>query len=124
VVIPIEAVIFDIGDVLEVNPRTGWRERSARQLGLSLDAFDQRLGEIWAAGAIGTASLKEIESRTAAALGVDDAIVAALMNDVWSEYIGTLNPELADYFKRLRPRYRTGLLSNSFVGAREREEAA
>ncbi len=29
--------------------------------------------------------------------------------------------ELTGYFAGLRPRYRTGILSNSFVGARERE---
>ena len=46
------------------------------------------------------------------------------MSDVWAEYVGTLNQELADHFGSLRPRYKTGLLSNSFVGAREREQAA
>ena len=45
------------------------------------------------------------------------------MDDVWAEYLGTLNGELASYFAGLRPRYRTGILSNSFVGAREREQA-
>jgi len=30
----IEAVSFDIGDVLEVNPSTGWQPRWARRLGL------------------------------------------------------------------------------------------
>jgi putative hydrolase of the HAD superfamily len=34
-----------------------------------------------------------------------------------------LNVELADYFRGLRPPYLTGIISNSFVGAREREEA-
>jgi FMN phosphatase YigB (HAD superfamily) len=34
------------------------------------------------------------------------------------------NARLAGYFSGLRPRYRTAILSNSFVGAREREEAA
>lgn len=121
---PIEAVIFDIGDVLEVNPRTGWPERWATRLHMGLDAFEQRLDETWAGGAIGKASLEQIERRTAAALGVDQATVTALMDDVWSEYVGSLNAELADYFNRLRPRYRTGILSNSFVGAREREEEA
>lgn len=32
---PIEAVIFDIGGVLEVTPPTGWLERWASRLGLS-----------------------------------------------------------------------------------------
>ncbi|HEX4289359.1 MAG TPA: HAD-IA family hydrolase, partial [Trebonia sp.] len=31
---------------------------------------------------------------------------------------------MIEYARRLRPRYRTGILSNSFVGAREREQAA
>ena len=45
------------------------------------------------------------------------------MEDVWAEYVGTLNHQLAGYFAGLRARYRTGILSNSFVGAREREQA-
>jgi epoxide hydrolase-like predicted phosphatase len=32
--------------------------------------------------------------------------------------------ELIEFASRLRPRYRTGILSNSFVGAREREQQA
>ena len=39
------------------------------------------------------------------------------------ELVGTLNHDLATFFADLRPRYRTGILSNSFVGAREREQA-
>ncbi|MGD0082201.1 MAG: HAD-IA family hydrolase [Acidimicrobiales bacterium] len=45
-------------------------------------------------------------------------------DDLWVEYLGTLNEELADYFAALRPRYKTATLSNSFVGAREREREA
>jgi putative hydrolase of the HAD superfamily len=44
------------------------------------------------------------------------------VQDIWTEYLGTLNAELAGYFSSLRPRYRTAMLSNSFVGAREREQ--
>ena len=46
------------------------------------------------------------------------------MADLWREYLGTANTELIEYARQLRPRYRTGILSNSFVGAREREQAA
>ena len=49
------------------------------------------------------------------------------MDDLWAEYLGTLNEELTAYFALLRSgpvRYRTGIVSNSFVGAREREQAA
>lgn len=120
----IGAVFFDIGSVLEVNPRTGWQARWATRLGLDLDSFERCRTRIWDAGTIGASSLEEIERQTGAALGLDQATFALLMDDAWSEYVGTLNRQLADYLKRLRPRYRTGLLSNSFVGAREREEAA
>jgi len=46
------------------------------------------------------------------------------MADIWREYLGTAGTELIEYARQLRPRYRTGILSNSFVGAREREQAA
>jgi epoxide hydrolase-like predicted phosphatase len=122
--VPIEAVIFDIGDVLEINPRTGWPERWAKRLLMDVASFERRLDEIWGPGSIGKSDLKEIERQTAAAFGLDHAALTALMDDAWSEYVGTLNRELADYFVHLRPGFMTGILSNSFVGAREREQEA
>jgi epoxide hydrolase-like predicted phosphatase len=122
--VAIEAVVFDIGDVLEENPRTGWPERWATRLSTPVAQFERRLGEIWAPGSVGRLSLDDIERQTAAAFDLDDTALAALMEDAWREYVGTLNHELADYFARLRPRYKTGILSNSFVGAREREQQA
>jgi epoxide hydrolase-like predicted phosphatase len=57
-------------------------------------------------------------------LGLDPLQLAEFMADLWREYLGTANTELIEYAHGLRPRYRTGILSNSFVGAREREQAA
>lgn len=119
--VPIEAVIFDIGGVLEVTPPTGWPERWASRLGVSPQDLTARLEPSFAAGATGAMTLAEVERATETALGLDAAALEQLMDDLWSEYLGTLNEPLADYFARLRPRYRTGILSNSFVGARERE---
>ena len=120
---PIRAVVFDIGGVLELTPRTGWQDRWAARLGLTPVAFVQRAGAIFEPGATGRASLEEIERRTKEEFGLSEAELTALMDDAWAEYLGTLNRELADYFASLRPRMRTGILSNSFVGAREREQA-
>ncbi len=54
---------------------------------------------------------------------MDAAQTDAFMRDFWDVYMGEPNTELIAYFKGLRPRYRTALLSNSFVGARREEEA-
>jgi hypothetical protein len=97
----IEAVVLDIGDVLEVNPRTGWTERWATRLGMTVSEFDQRLGEIWDPGSVGMSSLEDIERETAARFELDDAALTSLMDDAWAEYVGRLNRELADYFAQL-----------------------
>lgn len=120
----VRAVILDIGDVLEVNPPTGWPERWAGRMRTDVGELEHRLARIWAPGATGAAGLAEIEKQTADALGLDQASVTAMMEDAWTEYVGSLNVALARYFASLRPRYKTAILSNSFVGAREREQEA
>jgi epoxide hydrolase-like predicted phosphatase len=122
--VPVTAVVFDVGGVLEVNPATGWPERWAVRLGLSADDFAQRIDRLWSGGDLGSVTLAEIERRTADGLDLDDGALLELMNDAWAEYLGSLNRPLAEYFRSLRPSFRTGILSNSFVGAREREQDA
>lgn len=118
------AVICDIGGVLEVNPPTGWPGRWAARLGLDPAEMTEDLAQTWQEGNLGQVSLPEVERRVAAALGLGQAELTEFMDDLWAEYLGTLNAEMVSYFGALRPRYRTGILSNSFVGARERENAA
>jgi epoxide hydrolase-like predicted phosphatase len=119
----IRAVIFDIGGVLELTPPTGWHTRWEGLLTLEPGQLDELLGDVWLAGNVGRLSLGEVERRIAATLGLDEAQLAAFMGDLWDEYCGTLNVELLDYFASLRPRYQTAILSNSFAGAREVEQA-
>jgi putative hydrolase of the HAD superfamily len=120
----IEAVLFDIGGVLERNPRTGWEQRWADELGMSLGEFERRLAPVRRPGSLGQVTLHGAERRIASVFGLDDAALRRFMDDFWAEYLGTLNEELTGYFGSLRTRYRTGIVSNSFVGAREREQAA
>jgi putative hydrolase of the HAD superfamily len=120
----VKAVIFDIGGVLEINPRTGWQERWAARLGLEPKELHRRLDPVWSRGDIGEVTLAEVEQQTARLLHLTSADLRAFMDDLWQEYLGTLNEELARYFAGLRSRYRTAIISNSFVGAREREQAA
>ena len=118
----VRAVVFDIGGVLEDTPATGLVEKWEATLGLGPGELNERLGGVWRAGEIGAISEAEVRASIAVRLRLDDAQAEAFMHDIWTEYLGTLNTELASYFGGLRPRYRTALLSNSFVGAREREQ--
>jgi epoxide hydrolase-like predicted phosphatase len=118
----VRAVVFDIGGVLEDTPPTEVVEKWEAALRLRPGELNERLGGVWRAGEIGAISEAEVRATIALLLRLDDAQVEAFMHDIWTEYLGTLNTELASYFGRLRPRYRTALLSNSFVGAREREQ--
>jgi magnesium transporter len=120
----IEAAVFDIGGVLEVTPATGWQHRWAEELGLSGGDFERRLEALWQPGETGATSLADIEQQTAEQFGLDERQLQRLTAEIWTEYLGTLNGELARYFSALRPRLRTGIISNSLVGAREREQAA
>lgn len=118
----IRAVILDIGGVLEVTPSTGWQARWERTLGLASGTIDERLHEVYSAGTVGAITLAEAESRIATLLALGEVELGAFMSDLWHEYLGTLDRPLWRWFGALRPTYRTGILSNSWVGAREKEQ--
>jgi epoxide hydrolase-like predicted phosphatase len=117
----VKAIVFDIGGVLEFTPDLGLGPTWEARLGLRPGELDERLSAVWQAGAVGAISEPEVHRSIGRLLAIDEALVDAFMADLWTEYLGTLNAELVGYFRDLRPRYRTGILSNSFVGARERE---
>lgn len=120
----IRAVVFDIGGVLEVTPDLGVDGRWEARLGLAAGELTERMGDVWTGGSLGTLTLDEVHRAIRDRLGLDEQQLAAFMADLWRQYLGSANAELIEYARRLRPRYRTGILSNSFVGAREREQAA
>ncbi len=123
-VMTIQAVVFDIGGVLEVTPDLGVTGMWESRLGLGPGELNERMSDVWRGGSIGTVSERDVHQAVTERLGLDDRQLAEFMADIWREYLGTANAELIEYARRLRPRYRTGILSNSFVGAREREGAA
>jgi epoxide hydrolase-like predicted phosphatase len=120
----IRAVVFDIGGVLEITPDLGVTGQWETRLGLRAGELNQRMHDAWAGGGIGAITEDEVHQAVAVRLGLDGQQLAAFMADFWREYLGTANTGLIEYARQLRPRYRTGILSNSFVGAREREQAA
>jgi putative hydrolase of the HAD superfamily len=127
----IRAVVFDIGGVLEITQdlsparsqdsiTRSWEAR----LGLPAGEIDGRMRDAWIGGSIGTVTLDEVHQALRDRVGLDEEQLAAFMADMWREYLGTANTELIEYARGLRPRYRTGILSNSFVGARDQEQQA
>ena len=117
----IKAIIFDIGGVLEITPTLNTDAKWEQKLNLQPDELSQRLREVWKAGSVGAISIQAVHTEIGRIMGWDEEQVHAYMEDVWKEYLGTLNAELADSFRGLRPKYKTAIISNSFVGAREQE---
>jgi putative hydrolase of the HAD superfamily len=127
---PIRAVMFDIGGVLEVIPEGGdpatrfpaldaeWNAR----LGLPPGHLTRCVEAIAADGAFGRCTYEEWCGRLRTSTGMSQADFEEYMAAFWDIYMGNPNDKLIAYFRGLRPRYRTAILTNSFVGAREQEE--
>jgi epoxide hydrolase-like predicted phosphatase len=118
----IKAVVFDIGGVLEWTPPTGHVERWEASLGLGPGELNRTMEDVWRDGRLGAISEEQVEAAFADRLSLSPADLEAFMSGFWDEYLGTPNSELIEYFGGLRTRCRTAILSNSFVGAREREQ--
>jgi putative hydrolase of the HAD superfamily len=119
---PIRAIVLDIGGVLEHTPDLGTMARWEPEFGAG---WVRHIEDVLSDGVLGRITLDEVHERSAAALGVPADRFAAYMADVWVEYLGTYNAEMAGYWRARRAEgYATAIISNSFVGAREREEEA
>ncbi len=121
----IRAIILDIGGVLEITPdpqMTGLMDRWGKRLHLKPGELAERLAGMGDGGTLGTCTEEEWLHDLRATTGMDQAQCDEFMADFWVEYLGELNVELAEFITTLRPRYKIALLSNSFLGAREREQ--
>jgi len=122
----IRAVVFDIGGVLELDVIElvdhGLDARWEQLLGLHPGELDHRMESFWRAGSLGECTEEEVHQGMRECLGMSQDQVEEYMREMWDWYCGRLNVPMADYFRRLRPRYQTAILSNSFVGARREEQ--
>jgi putative hydrolase of the HAD superfamily len=128
--VAIRWVVFDVGGILEVIPEGGdpatrfpaldeeWNTR----LGLPPGRLSQCVQAITADGAYGRCTYEEWCARLRASTDMSPADLDEYMAAFWDIYMGNPNEELIAYFRALRPRYRTAILTNSFIGAREHEE--
>ncbi|HCP47855.1 MAG TPA: hydrolase [Deltaproteobacteria bacterium] len=115
-------VVFDIGGVLELTPELHTIPKWEKQLHLPPGEIGQRLNTVFEDGCYGRVSEDEVLESIQRLLGIDAQTADSFMADIWVEYLGTPNDELIAYFRALQSRCITGILSNSFVGAREREQ--
>jgi epoxide hydrolase-like predicted phosphatase len=118
------AVVFDIGGVLEVPTDTALDVRWERRLGLRPGEFFQRLRQsgLGRDANLDRRSAAEFAQALGRLYGLEQPTTNELLAELWDWYVGELNTEMADYFRRLRPRYRTAILSNAAEGGRREED--
>jgi epoxide hydrolase-like predicted phosphatase len=119
----VEALIFDVGGVLEHVGAPVWTQKWRLRLGLSEARFDAVVARVDPDGLAETGGLDESELRSsfAEALDLSSADADELMADVWDWYCGELDDALVAYVRGLRPRFKTAILSSSADGARREE---
>lgn len=116
----IKAVIFDIGGVLirteDLEPRRKWERRfGLPEWGLSKVVWDDN--PVSHAATLGRASRDAVWAEVGRTLALSPADLAELRADFFRG--DTLDQDLIAYIRSLRPRYRTGILSNAWPDARE-----
>jgi len=116
---PIRAVIFDFGGVLvrteDDGGRRKWEERlSLPRGGLARLVFESEVSVQAMRGRLSEEAVWQYVART---LGLNAAELEELRRDFWAG--DRMDPVLFDFLRRLRPRYRTGLLSNAWDSARQ-----
>ncbi|WP_433824833.1 HAD family hydrolase [Actinoplanes sp. CA-015351] len=111
----IRAVVFDVGGVLSVVP-------PGPRVALPAGVGDATMADVWADGELGRITETDVHTALRDRLGLSAGQVTDVMDEIWRQYLGVANTRLIGYARTLRPDYRTGILSNSFVGAREREQ--
>ena len=117
----IRAVVFDIGSVLEIIDDAVFPAPAERRLGLAPGSIAAGLSALPGDAMLGEVSMEQVRDEWQRVLDLDDLAVDELVEDYWRWYVGTLDQPLMDWFSRQRPGRKTGILSNSGPGARERE---
>lgn len=115
----IKAVIFDFGGVIVRTEDTAGRRRWEERLGLEPKALDALVFDCDAAVAatLGQAPESEVWAHVARTLRLDDEQLQACQADFWGG--DRLDTDLLALIRSLRPRYKTGILSNAWSRARE-----
>src|SRR5262245_49683828 len=111
---PIQAVIFDIGGVLirteDPSPRRRWEARlGLPERGLSAAVFDS---DVALCAAVGQATDEDVWRHVGERFALTAQELGRLEIDFWAG--DRLDVELNQFLADLRPRFKTGLLSNTW----------
>jgi hypothetical protein len=75
----IQAVVFDIGGVLEITPDLGVTAAWESRLGLAPGELDERMSDAWRGGSIGTISEAQVHQAARERLGLGEQQLAELV---------------------------------------------
>jgi putative hydrolase of the HAD superfamily len=114
----IRAVIFDIGGVIvrteDLEPRRRWERRfGLPDWGLAQIVFE---GPVAVAASLGHAGLDAVWEVVRQRLNLGAGELAQLREEFWAG--DRYDHALLGYIRSLRPRYRTGIISNAWPGTR------
>jgi epoxide hydrolase-like predicted phosphatase len=111
----IKSVIFDVGGVLVRTHDQSSRRKWEARLGLKPGSLAQLVfnSEPGCKAQLGQASSQEVWAWVGTHLGLNRDELATLKHDFWAG--DQVDHDLCDYIRRLRTRYHTGMLSNSWA---------
>lgn len=115
----IKAIIFDFGGVLVRDSRPGSRGKLAQRLNISRERLlDHVFGNDLAFPATtGRVSENDLWQHIFATMQIAPQQQAEFIRDFWGE--DEIDPKMVDLMKRKRSKYKIGILSNAWSGARE-----
>jgi glucose-1-phosphatase len=115
----IRAVIFDMGGVLLRTEDKGPRERLAARLGLTYEALYGQIfdNETALLATVGRVTSQDHWEAVRQALNLQEHELLRLKDEFWEG--DRLDKDLLAYIRSLRPRYKTGLLSNAWDELRQ-----
>lgn len=110
----ISAVIFDLGGVINRTMDRGPREKLADRAGLSYDALNRLVFDTDTAiqATLGKVTTEEHWDNVCNLLGLPAEELSEVAKYFWGG--DSIDTELVDYIRQMRPNYKTGLLSNAW----------